>query len=80
MAINDDFQNKAEAEMKLNDAKMIEQAMLRKLSSAPLSERIKYALGRNKNDLTATLHYMQENHMIKEGERVTEEDIRLVMS
>ena len=76
MAINDDFTNKAEAEMKLHDAKMMEQAKIRKLSNAPVSERIAFALSKTGNDAEKALDYLKENHMIRDGENISMADVK----
>jgi hypothetical protein len=76
MSINDDFTNKAETEMKMHDAKMMEQARLRKLAGEPLEARIAFALSKKSNDAEEALVYMKENHLILPGEHVTEETIR----
>jgi hypothetical protein len=76
MTINEDFSDKAEREMKMYDAKMMEQAKLRKLATASLEERINYALGKNENDAEVALVYMHDNHLINPGEKVTEDLIK----
>ena len=75
MTINEDFTNKAEAEMKMHDAKMMEQAKLKKLSSATLQERISFALNKSKNVAEDALIYLQDNHLIQPGENVSIETI-----
>lgn len=76
MAINDDFSNKAEREMKLHEAKMMEQAMIRKLMTAPLAERITFALSKTGQDPNAALTYMKDHQMIQEGESVSPDDLK----
>lgn len=71
----DDFHSKAEAEMKLHDAKMMEQAKLRKLSTASLQERISFAMKKTENDAEAALIYLKDNHLIHDGEKVNIEMI-----
>ena len=75
MSINDDFTNKAEAEMKLHDAKMMEQAQLRKITNASLQERIFFALTKRGNNAEDAFEYMKEHHLILAGEIVTVGDI-----
>lgn len=76
MTINDDFTNKAETEMKMHDAKMMEQAKLKKLAGASLQERISYALTKSKNVEEDALVYLQENHLIQQGENVSIDTIK----
>ena len=76
MTINDDFTNKAETEMKMHDAKMMEQAKLKKLAGASLPERITYALTKSKNVVEDALVYLQENHLIQQGENVSIDTIK----
>ncbi|REJ84287.1 MAG: hypothetical protein DWQ44_06530 [Bacteroidetes bacterium] len=79
MSINDDFNNKAEAEMKMHDAKMMEQAMIRKLAGSPMEERISFALKRNEDDPEKALIYLKDNHMLAAGEHVELADIEKVL-
>ena len=79
MTINDDFNNKAETEMKMHDAKMMEQARLRKLADQPLRERIEFAYAKKEKDADEALVYMKENHLIQPGETVTADTIRATM-
>lgn len=76
MTINDDFSNKAETEMKMHDAKMMEQAQLKKLANASLQERIVFALKKKSNDVNEALNYMNEHQLIHEGETVNVDSIR----
>jgi hypothetical protein len=76
MAINDDFNSKAEQEMKMHDAKMMEQAKLKKLATASLKERIQYALSKKNNVAEDALDYMNENHLVLSGEKITADSIR----
>jgi hypothetical protein len=76
MTINDDFTNKAEAEMKMHDAKMMEQAMIKKLMNAPINEKIIFALKKSGNDPEKTLEYLMENHLIGAGDSLDLETIR----
>jgi hypothetical protein len=79
MNINDDLSNRAEAEMKLHDARMMEQAKLKKLADAPIEERIEYALHRTEMDPELALNYMLDHHMIHPGEHVDSGIINSVM-
>lgn len=80
MSINDDFSNKAEAEMKLNDLRMMEQAKIRKLADATIEERITFALKKTENDPERAFEYLRDNHLIKEGEMITIEDINNIVN
>lgn len=75
MTINDDFTNKAETEMKMHDAKMMELAQLKKIADATLGERILFALKKRNGDVNEALNYLTENHLIKQGESVNAEVI-----
>lgn len=75
MTINDDFNNKAEAEMKLHDAKMMELAVLKKLVSATLEERIRFSLKKKIDNPEEALAYMTEHHLIQPNEKVTVDTI-----
>jgi hypothetical protein len=80
MTLNDDLFNKAEAEMKLYDAKMMEEARIKKLASAPLNERIIHALHKTDNDVDLALNYLLDHHMIHHGEHVDADTIRAVIN
>jgi hypothetical protein len=76
MAINDDFNNKAEAEMKMHDAKMMELALVKKLATATIEERIRFALKKRNDNPEEALEYLTEHHLILAGEKITVDTIK----
>ena len=76
MTINEDFDNRAETEMKMHDAKMMELARLKKLATETLEARIAFALSKKENNAEEALAYMQEHHLIHEGEKVALETLQ----
>lgn len=61
--LGDDLHSRAEAEMRMHDAKMVEAARMRRLREGPMDARVAWAVERSGGDAAAALELMRTHEL-----------------